>query len=254
MTTFNLLDKREIDLINRKSFRYPLTIAEKDYMLTIVSKIVFDSPLRDKLIFKGGTAIHHCYLPQYRFSEDLDFTAVDKTISLSEVQTVLESNDFMKVKKSYTSRATIKIERLLYSGPLVHPNSLKFEIDFIQNVVLPPQQTAYNNIWGVKTDVMAMDIREVCAEKIRATSDRARYRDFYDLYLILGKFRFEMEDILRLVRQKEIRKTISRTSINSNWQIAKQENENETASIYYTREVPDEAIEAMIKNLGFDEI
>jgi len=30
--------------------------------------------LRDRLFFKGGTALKKCYFPDYRFSEDLDFT------------------------------------------------------------------------------------------------------------------------------------------------------------------------------------
>ncbi len=32
--------------------------------------------LRDTLVFKGGTALKKCYLGDYRFSEDLDFTGV----------------------------------------------------------------------------------------------------------------------------------------------------------------------------------
>lgn len=34
------------------------------------------SVLRDSLLFKGGTALKKCYFGDYRFSEDLDFTAV----------------------------------------------------------------------------------------------------------------------------------------------------------------------------------
>ncbi|MEA2014043.1 MAG: nucleotidyl transferase AbiEii/AbiGii toxin family protein, partial [Thermodesulfobacteriota bacterium] len=33
-----------------------------------------ETPLTNLLAFKGGTAIKKCYLPDYRFSEDLDFT------------------------------------------------------------------------------------------------------------------------------------------------------------------------------------
>mgnify|MGYP001593551736 CR=1 FL=1 len=61
-------------LINKK-LKYPLAVAEKDYFLAIVSKIIYESPLRNKLIFKGGTALYHTYLPQLRFSEDLDFSS-----------------------------------------------------------------------------------------------------------------------------------------------------------------------------------
>ncbi len=72
--TIELLNKTELQIAN-KHFKYPLAIAEKDYFLALVSKIIYDSPLSEKLVFKGGTALHHIYLEQLRFSEDLDFTA-----------------------------------------------------------------------------------------------------------------------------------------------------------------------------------
>ncbi|MDO9555819.1 MAG: nucleotidyl transferase AbiEii/AbiGii toxin family protein [Atribacterota bacterium] len=33
--------------------------------------ITFFSPLKNILLFKGGTCIKKCYIPDYRFSEDL---------------------------------------------------------------------------------------------------------------------------------------------------------------------------------------
>jgi predicted nucleotidyltransferase component of viral defense system len=45
---------------------------EKDYALTWTLLAVADSPLRDRLAFKGGTALKKVYVPEYRFSEDLD--------------------------------------------------------------------------------------------------------------------------------------------------------------------------------------
>jgi hypothetical protein len=62
------------------------------------------------------------------------------------------------VKKNHTSKATIKIERLKYSRVLDQSNSLKFEIDFIQNVVLPPKQMKYTNVWGLDITANSMDI------------------------------------------------------------------------------------------------
>lgn len=97
------LTKRELELINRKNFAYPLAVAEKDYFLAIVSKIIYDSPLREKLVFKGGTALYHCYLPQMRFSEDLDFTAIDKNIAIEDVKAIFEPYDFLSIKKEYVS-------------------------------------------------------------------------------------------------------------------------------------------------------
>ncbi len=246
---YELLTRRELELINRKNMQYPLAIAEKDYLLAVVSKIINESALRDKIVFKGGTAIHHCYLPQTRFSEDLDFTSIDKSIKLEEVKSVLESQDFLEVKKEYVSGATIKIERLKYSGPLGLANSLKVEIDFLQNVALPAKNVIYRNVWGISARANVMDVREICAEKIRAASDRARYRDFYDLALLFDSFKFDLSEIEALIKRKEVRKSISRESILKNWGIARKEKEDEFPRIYYARQVSDEEIEALLDRI-----
>jgi predicted nucleotidyltransferase component of viral defense system len=248
------LTKRELEVINRKNLKYPLAIAEKDYFLAIVSKIVYDSPLRDKLVFKGGTALHHCYLNQMRFSEDLDFTSLDNNIKLEDVKKIFEPYDFLEVKKEYTSNATIKLERLTYDGPLGLPNSLKLEIDFIQNVILPAKDLEYKNIWKVDTKVKVMDIREIVAEKIRATSDRARYRDFYDLFQILKNFKIDLKEIIELIKQKEVRKPISQELRLANWEIAKQEKIGESQRIYYSEEAADAKVEEMIEKIDIGTI
>lgn len=248
------LTKRELEIINRKNLQYPLAIAEKDYFLAIVSKIIYDSPLCDKLIFKGGTALHHCYLDQMRFSEDLDFTSRDRNIKIEDVKKIFEPYDFLEIKKEYVSKATIKLERLMYDGPLGQLNSLKVEIDFAQNVILPAKNLEYKNIWKVDTKVSVMDIREITAEKIRATSDRARYRDFYDLFWILKNYKIDPKEIIELIKQKEVRKSISQESIRANWEIAKQEKIGESQSIYYSKEVTDEEIEKMISDINMPTI
>lgn len=244
-----LLNRRELEAKNKVSLKYGLAEAEKDYFLAIVSKIIYESPLKNKIVFKGGTAIHHCYVPQSRFSEDLDFTSLDQSITLDEVKTVLESQDFLEVKKDYVSKATIKIERLKYTGPLGLANSLKVEIDFIQNVVLPAKEVEYKNVWGIKTKVKVMDIKEICAEKIRAANDRIRYRDFYDLYLLFEYFKFDLEEIIEIMKKKEIRKTISQKNILNNWKLARKEREIESGRIYYSENVTGLMIENIIGKL-----
>lgn len=99
-------------------------------------------------------------------------------------------------EKDYLFTATIKIEKLQYVGPLIQPNSLKVEIDFLQNVVLPTQTLKYQNVWEVDFTVPVMEIREICAEKIRAMSDRARHRNFYDMFLILDIHQVNLGEII----------------------------------------------------------
>jgi len=47
------------------------------------------------LIFKGGTCLRKCYFPDYRFSEDLDFTAT-KYLSPAEMEKwMVKSGDWI---------------------------------------------------------------------------------------------------------------------------------------------------------------
>jgi len=252
----NLLDKQALQLINRKYLKYSLVAAEKDYFLALALKVLEESTLYTKLVFKGGTAIHHCYLEQSRFSEDLDFTSMDKNLKSDDVIGIFKPVSFFEVKKVYTSKATIKIERLKYSGVLDQPNSLKFEIDFIQNVVLPPKQMKYANVWGIDVMVNIMDIREIFAEKLRAMSDRARYRDFYDFYLISEKYKLGMTETTDLVKQKEVRKPISKESILQNWKVVSEQKKDEISLIYYRQDVfnNEQGIEKLLKSLDFTTI
>jgi predicted nucleotidyltransferase component of viral defense system len=247
-----MLTRQQLEIINRKSLRYPLHIAEKDYFLTLVMQIIAASRTGKSLVFKGGTALHHCYLEQYRFSEDLDFSSNKMPLPLEEVRKIFKTTDYLSIKKDYLSNATIKIEKLQYTGPLIQPNSLKVEIDFLQNVLLPPKILTYHNVWGVEFTVAVMDIKEICAEKIRAMSDRARYRDFYDMYLLLQKYELDLDEIVTYVKQKEIRRFITKANIQTNWKVIATEKEQEMSQIYYSKQIEDNRIEELIENLPFN--
>lgn len=250
----DLITRAQLERVSRRRLKYPLQSAEKDYFLTIALLVIDESPLRTKLVFKGGTALHHHYLPQLRFSEDLDFTSLDMDITLDEVTSVFEAHDFFSVKKQYLSPATIKLEKLQYSGILAQPNHIKVEIDHVQNVVLPPQRKPYHNAWGLDVNANVMDAREICAEKLRAMSDRARYRDFYDMYFILKEIRPSFDEVVDLLRQKEIRRPIQKDRILANWQQAQQLKQKDIVTIYLKEPVEDSEIWEMIRGFDFDPI
>ncbi|MCF7794932.1 nucleotidyl transferase AbiEii/AbiGii toxin family protein [Patescibacteria group bacterium] len=249
-----LISKNQLAIINRQNFKFPLAIAEKDYFLAVVSKIIFNSKLIDRLIFKGGTALHHVYLPQLRFSEDLDFSSNMTEIYIKEALDIFNDFNFLKIKKHYNSGATIKIEKLQYHGVLSQANFLKVEIDFLQNVVLPPIKMDYKNVYGIKTKVRVMDIREITAEKIRAMNDRARYRDYYDFTMIIKKIDIDIKEVLNLVKLKEIRRNIKKENIINNWEIAKSDKQKDYQNIYFIEELDDKEIDKALSMLNFKPI
>ncbi len=248
------ISRQQLQLINRKRLRYPLDIAEKDYQLTLAMQRIASSELGGILVFKGGTALHHCYLPQQRFSEDLDFTSLHQGLTLETVRRVLTAEELFQVRKEYESPATIKIERLWYPGILEQPGAIKVEIDRKQNVLLPACQRSYANVWGLEFVVDVMDVREICAEKLRAASQRARYRDFYDLYLLLEAHPVDLAEVFSLLRRKEVRAPITPEAIQAHWRIARLEREDDMRSIYCARTVENEQIEAMVRSFAFEPV
>lgn len=249
-----MITRQQLQLINRRTLKYPLDIAEKDYYLSVAVKLLSESALGEQLVFKGGTALHHCYLPQYRFSEDLDFTSLVPGLDIEKVVATLQSTGEFTVRKQFESAATIKIERLWYEGILAQPGAIKVEIDHKQNVVLPPVQCVYQNVWGVDATIATMHIEEITAEKVRAAATRARYRDFYDLYLLQEHADVDMDRALLLLQQKEIRALVSPEEILVNWKQAQQEAGDDLRSIHTTRLIQDEDIARMLGQLQFDPI
>lgn len=60
---------------------------ERDYILSwVLAGIGVNEKLQKTLIFKGGTALKKCYFGEYRFSEDLDFTARDSAPRQDELE------------------------------------------------------------------------------------------------------------------------------------------------------------------------
>ncbi len=52
-------------------------VVDLDYSLGwFIAALYSANALADRLCFKGGTALRKCYFADYRFSEDLDFTAL----------------------------------------------------------------------------------------------------------------------------------------------------------------------------------
>ena len=105
----------------------------------------------------------------------------------------------------YESQPTLKLERIKYFGVLETPNSVKLEVDRCQNIVLPPKTITYHNVWEKGFKVRVMDPIEICAEKIRACNDRFRYRDFYDLFFLVNQLNLNLQTVVKLIPQKEIR-------------------------------------------------
>jgi predicted nucleotidyltransferase component of viral defense system len=173
---------------------------------------------------------------------------------MDELVSVLETDGTFRVNKKYQSRFTLKIERLQFQGLLGQPGNIKVEVDRHQNVILQGLKQDYRNNWRVDAHPLVMNPREICAEKIRATAQRARYRDFYDLYFLVNNLKIDPKSSLKLLREKEIRTPVTSTNITTNWAIAQEQMGGDIGSIYIVEEVKQSEIEKLINRLQFDDI
>jgi predicted nucleotidyltransferase component of viral defense system len=58
MTNISPISRQQLAAINKRTLNYPLGTAEKDYFLAAALSLIAESPMRDNLVFKGGTALH----------------------------------------------------------------------------------------------------------------------------------------------------------------------------------------------------
>ncbi len=67
------------------------TQIEKDYIITwVLMGLSQNGYLKEALLFKGGTALKKAYYPDYRFSEDLDFTFIGSAFDKDEILKAFE--------------------------------------------------------------------------------------------------------------------------------------------------------------------
>jgi predicted nucleotidyltransferase component of viral defense system len=59
-----------------------LNIIEKDWVLGhVLNQIYANKIFSSSLLFKGGTSLRKCWFPNYRFSEDLDFSIIGPNLN-----------------------------------------------------------------------------------------------------------------------------------------------------------------------------
>lgn len=79
-----MINQRNISVLSNRlarlgGRRIPETVLERDYCLAWFLVGLSGTRLCSQFIFKGGTALKRCYFPDYRFSEDLDFSLAGGT-------------------------------------------------------------------------------------------------------------------------------------------------------------------------------
>ncbi len=127
-----MIPQRNISLLSNRlaaggGLRIREDVLERDYCLAWFLNALAEWDLRPVFAFKGGTALKRSCFPDYRFSEDLDFT-LRAALSFDEIRARLEHIYAMALEESgiaFTfdredprARANTYTFYLRYAGPL----------------------------------------------------------------------------------------------------------------------------------------
>jgi predicted nucleotidyltransferase component of viral defense system len=202
---------------------------EKDYVLTWLLIALAASPLCEVLAFKGGTAIKQMYIPDYRFSEDLDFTLLEPSLSNDTLQSSIETLFPWLQQKVNLTLATRKIEvhsngnpslYLNYIGPLLGNLTSRFiKMDFSRDeaLVFPvrrePLQIGYSDCRGQSNKLIVYSLEEILAEKLRSLLTRTEPRDLFDIHYLLSNQMVEIERAVSGIQLKFLAKNLDITDL-----------------------------------------
>lgn len=209
---------------------------ERDYILSwVLAGIGVNEKLQKTLIFKGGTALKKCYFGEYRFSEDLDFTARDSAPRQDELEKEINRSCRLAAELAQNfSPLELDVERYREREP--HPGNqeaftirgkfpwhrqflarVMIEITVDEPIKIEPVRRRIIHGYGedISQEVFVCPLEEIMAEKMRAILQhlkkleergwsRSRARDYYDLWRILNHYseRLRLEILPSLFLEK----------------------------------------------------
>jgi uncharacterized protein len=258
----------------------------KDHILSYLLAGIAATPgLGDGLAFKGGTALRKCWFPQYRYSEDLDFTLIDgASIETDELVGLIKSAGERAVqlvpdygaRYSFDVRMTVPREphafgqaniRLVGKAPSGAAVTIKVEITGTDEPVLLPavERRVLHSFPEEDFDatIRCYALEEIAVEKVRAglqVRDRLnrfeeqgragyahRVRDVYDLWFLRTNTDVELD--WAVVRRILAAKTKAR---NTRWDSADDFRDDRVQRLYREQWTP--RLQGFVSELpSFDE-
>lgn len=186
-------------------------VADLDYSLGwFIASLYGANAELAKVLFKGGTCLRKCYFGDYRFSEDLDFTATvrfdaERLLRWAERAmqwaAVHDGPDFSAaapvvetLQNEYGSESCQL--RVYYRGPLQwggSPRAIRLDVTRDETLLYPPALRLLMHPYSDVAQLGALEIpcyalAEILAEKLRAITGQRRFaisRDLYDIHHLL---------------------------------------------------------------------
>lgn len=164
------------------------TILSKN-QIKILQAISSDKLFCENFYLTGGTALAEFYL-QHRLSEDLDFFS-EKEFDMQAVLVFFKKNQkSLEIKKIDYQQSFNRNLFFLYSDNEI----IKTEFTYFP---FPRIETT------IKKNGMAIDsVLDIAVNKVFTIYQKVRARDFIDLYFIIKKYKFNLEDLIKKAKVK----------------------------------------------------
>lgn len=237
-----MLRGRDIQAIAGKA-KIRDTQIEKDYVLSwLLWGIAQSNLLYQNFIFKGGTVLKKAYFTDYRFSEDLDFTLINAT--LTDEQIIAAFHQTLELV-SEESGMQFKISELdkhqsgsiafyaYFVGPLggkMDSKSVKIDITrgekLLFKPIFCPIFKTYNDLPKEDFSLQCYPLEEIMVEKLVALIGRTQPRDLYDIWYLLEENAVELDFLKSEFAEKARHKGHQPESFIPTWQRKTKQFEN----------------------------
>lgn len=206
---------------------------DKDYVLGHFLNSFYSFGNNNELfVFKGGTCLRKCYFSDYRFSEDLDFTLLDKSF-------LIDKSFFEQIAKQCEASSGIRFDVRSFKNQRFKDDEkgykcaigfwganqsqnqapmpkerwvtkIEIDISFDEDILFPINRTKifhpYSDLSKITVnEIPVYSLSEILTEKIRAFYQRSYKapRDFYDVWYLLNHIEFDdWENIGTILQQK----------------------------------------------------
>ncbi len=242
---------------NARSFNVPISTIERDYAQNWLLAYL------PKMAFKGGTGIRKAYIDNYRFSDDLDFTLLEKTDFKDLTNKIKEAIQNVKNASGISFLDDIKSEEVK-NGFVINVyfrilrstgNPLKIKMDITKKeneiIIKPTLKKNINHLYSDKINgqINVYTLEEMFAEKVRSLFERTRPRDLYDVWYLNKKMKFDKILFQKKCKHKKVEPNIDelvtrKTNYEKTWKGSLQHQLPELPS---ANDVIDEVIEFLKK-------
>ena len=196
----------------------PTSTVERDY----AQDWLLANLKNQSLALKGGTGIRKVFIPDYRFSDDLDFT-ITGSVDVGTIHDIIDAAMAQARKASgipFDTAFALRENRNGYVTDIFFPmllsghSRLKIKVDITKSSVegnlLPFIFKKINHPYSDRCEgaVRVFSLEEMAAEKVRSVFQRTRARDLFDVHrLVVGQM-VDIKILNGILRRKFENRTV----------------------------------------------